>query len=162
CDIAVDAGPSYMPFIRLALARYQPDSVPDAHLSRVTLADFVQLAPDRTLSVTVANPQLARVTVLGVQYAEGTTDAGSPQSVRPSTVVVTLEGPRPGSTGELAWIPLPNASFVLDSKLPQGMTGNGWSGDVALPAARPLRLVVKEYERLVADGPPAVQLIKDP
>lgn len=39
--------PVYFPFIRLALARYQPDSLPGVHLSRVTLADFAQLVPDR-------------------------------------------------------------------------------------------------------------------
>ncbi|MDQ3813804.1 MAG: hypothetical protein M3347_07615, partial [Armatimonadota bacterium] len=45
CDIDLDAGDSYFPFVRLALARYQPNSVPDAHLSRVILADFAQLTP---------------------------------------------------------------------------------------------------------------------
>ncbi|HEV2863511.1 MAG TPA: hypothetical protein VGX48_21030 [Pyrinomonadaceae bacterium] len=39
--------PSYYPFIRLGLARYQPESLPGAHLSRVAAADFVQLAPSR-------------------------------------------------------------------------------------------------------------------
>jgi hypothetical protein len=46
-DIEIDAGPSYLPFVRLALVRYQPTSLPDAHLSRVVLAEFVQLTPDR-------------------------------------------------------------------------------------------------------------------
>jgi len=38
--------------VRLALARYQPQSVPGAHLSRVVLVDFVQLMPDRSASIT--------------------------------------------------------------------------------------------------------------
>ena len=42
----------YSPFVRLALARYQPNSVDGAHLSRVVRADFAQLAPDRFASVT--------------------------------------------------------------------------------------------------------------
>jgi hypothetical protein len=54
CDIAIDAGPSYFPFVRLALARYQPHSVDGAHLSRVAMTDFIQLAPDRTAEVTLA------------------------------------------------------------------------------------------------------------
>ena len=48
------AGPrssAYFPFVRLALARYQPDSMPECHLSPVVLADFTQLAPDRSLTV---------------------------------------------------------------------------------------------------------------
>jgi hypothetical protein len=44
-DIEMYAGPSYFPFVRLALARYQPISLDKAHLSRVVLADVAQLAP---------------------------------------------------------------------------------------------------------------------
>ena len=40
--------PSYMPFLRLALARFQPHALRDAMLSRVVLTDFVQLTPDRS------------------------------------------------------------------------------------------------------------------
>lgn len=46
--------PVYFPFIRLALARYQPNSLPGLHLSRVTLADFAQLVPDRMTYVHLA------------------------------------------------------------------------------------------------------------
>ncbi len=52
CDIEMDMGEAYFPFVRLALARYQPQSLPNAHLSRVVLADFIQLAPDRAASIT--------------------------------------------------------------------------------------------------------------
>jgi hypothetical protein len=40
---------TYYPFVRLALARYQPDSIANAHLSPVILTDFMQLVPDRRL-----------------------------------------------------------------------------------------------------------------
>ena len=43
CDIEVTWGASYFPFIRLALARYQPDALDSAHLSHVVLADFMPL-----------------------------------------------------------------------------------------------------------------------
>src|ERR1700732_1521493 len=52
CDIILDESATYAPFIRLALARYQPHSVPGAELSRVVLADFAQLTPDRSVVVT--------------------------------------------------------------------------------------------------------------
>ncbi|MET4924721.1 hypothetical protein P3L51_20585 [Streptomyces sp. PSRA5] len=42
---------SYCPFVRLALARYQPESLPDCALSTPVTTEFVQLMPDRTLSV---------------------------------------------------------------------------------------------------------------
>jgi hypothetical protein len=47
CDIALETGRSYMPFVRLALARYQPNAIGGAHLSAVVLADFAQLLPRR-------------------------------------------------------------------------------------------------------------------
>jgi hypothetical protein len=51
CDIGIEpTAPSYFPFVRLALARFQPSSIPGAELSRVVLADYVQVAPERTVT----------------------------------------------------------------------------------------------------------------
>ena len=47
CDIELAPGPSYFPFVRLALARYQPNSMAGVELSRIVLADFAQLTPDQ-------------------------------------------------------------------------------------------------------------------
>jgi hypothetical protein len=74
CDIEMDYGDSYFPFVRLALARYQPKSIQwnggDVKLSRVVLADFAQLAPDRTASVTFNSEIELRVTVTGLTADE--------------------------------------------------------------------------------------------
>jgi len=48
-DIELDPGRNYMPFVRLALVRYQPHSRADAKVSRVVLAEFAQLLPRRAL-----------------------------------------------------------------------------------------------------------------
>lgn len=50
-DLEIAAGRSYCPFVRLALARFQPEAIAHAHLSRVVQTDAVQLLPDRTLTV---------------------------------------------------------------------------------------------------------------
>ena len=63
-DIEVDAGSSYFPFVRLALARYQEHSVENAHLSRIVVSDPVQLLPDRRAAVNVAG-QTASISVSG-------------------------------------------------------------------------------------------------
>ena len=61
------AGASYFPFIRLALARYQPISSRHAHLSNVVLADIIALSADRWLNVTpAADSPKVRVAVFGV------------------------------------------------------------------------------------------------
>jgi hypothetical protein len=71
CDIQISAGAAYFPFIRLALARYQPVSSPRAHLSNVVLSDIVALTADRWLNVTPAqNDRRVRVAVFGVSYDE--------------------------------------------------------------------------------------------
>ena len=64
CDIELDAGRSYMPFVRLALVRYQPQSItlepaaPDqprfsAKISKVVLSEFAQVLPRRRAVVEV-------------------------------------------------------------------------------------------------------------
>jgi hypothetical protein len=44
-------GGSYSPFVRLVVARYQRESVDGLELSPTVTTDFVQLLPDRTLSI---------------------------------------------------------------------------------------------------------------
>ena len=67
-DLNIETGDTYMPFVRLALARYQPHALVDAQISRVVLADFAQLTPDRSVLITVdpGAPRQLRVVVSGV------------------------------------------------------------------------------------------------
>jgi hypothetical protein len=48
-DIEIDAGPSYVPFVRLALVRVQPYAVSDCALSAVVHTQYAQLLPTREL-----------------------------------------------------------------------------------------------------------------
>jgi hypothetical protein len=71
CDIEVNFGTAYFPFIRLALARYQPVALSTAHLSNVVLADFMPLVPDRWLNVTQSRDKRTRqVTVFGLTFTD--------------------------------------------------------------------------------------------
>lgn len=65
CDIEISHGASYFPFVRLALARYQPSSIDGAWLSTVVLSEFASLAPDRWLSMTRTSSTRRHVTVHG-------------------------------------------------------------------------------------------------
>ncbi len=47
CDIEIEPGTTYTPFVRLALVRYQPNALSEAKISKVVLADFAQLLPRR-------------------------------------------------------------------------------------------------------------------
>jgi hypothetical protein len=71
CDIEVTWGAAYFPFIRLALARYQPEALDTAHLSNVVLADFMPLVPDRWLNVThTGDARTRKVKVFGHTYSD--------------------------------------------------------------------------------------------
>ncbi|MBY8977074.1 hypothetical protein KHP62_14750 [Rhodobacteraceae bacterium NNCM2] len=58
CDIELDPGASYMPFVRLALVRFQPNALPDARISQVVLADFAQVLPRRRLKASIKGDQI--------------------------------------------------------------------------------------------------------
>jgi hypothetical protein len=47
CDVELNPGLAYMPFVRLALVRYQPNAIAGANVSRVVLAEFAQVLPRR-------------------------------------------------------------------------------------------------------------------
>ncbi|MEI6050351.1 MAG: hypothetical protein WCS03_15730 [Bacteroidota bacterium] len=75
CDLAVNPGNMYFPFIRLVLARYQKHSVrkgsDDVCLSPPVFADMIQLMPDRTATLIFKNDESNSkftLTIEGVIY----------------------------------------------------------------------------------------------
>ena len=167
-DIHIDPGSAYSPFVRLALARYQSHSLAGVELSRVVVADFVQLTPDRSVSI-VFNPSdstTLNVSVSGIFPQPsveisfgGNSTAGtssSPEvSLPPNTIVVSIELQTPGTQDPyLGWYAASNTgSTATLSKT--GISPETWSGTVTLPAARgsqPMRLVIKEYENYPTEG----------
>ena len=143
CDIQVETS-SYFPFMRLALARFQPDSVAGVHLSPVVVTDFVQLTPDRTVSTAPAGTGRVKVTVTGPSYDR----AGGDNNNNKALVRVTVEESEPAVGGDLGWVATPN-SVNLDSKPPVG-DNSVWSGEISIKAAKAgvrRRLLVQEFER---------------
>jgi hypothetical protein len=59
CDIELDPGLTYMPFVRLALVRYQPNALDAAKISKVALAEFAQVLPRRRASFKRTKNQVA-------------------------------------------------------------------------------------------------------
>lgn len=70
-DIEVDPGVSYMPFVRLALVRYQPHALPEARISRTVLAEFAQVLPRRRAVLNKVAGQPFTVTLHGPTPAHG-------------------------------------------------------------------------------------------
>lgn len=65
CDVELDTGDAYVPFLRLAMVRYQPESLPGLELSRLVKADFIQVAPDRSAVVSRTAPNTVSVALSG-------------------------------------------------------------------------------------------------
>ncbi|HWY45335.1 MAG TPA: hypothetical protein VNX66_17690 [Candidatus Sulfotelmatobacter sp.] len=148
CDIEMDSGDAYFPFVRLALAAYQPESISDAHLSRVVLADFIQLLPDRSASITFDPIETTslEVAVTGKTYQ-------GPGAVSMTALLET----QPAGGGEQAWVPV-----ALISLTPNVGFGPAtlWTAQIKLPAARgarPFRLVIEEFETFTRDSSGARQ-----
>lgn len=157
CDIDVEHDPSYFPFIRLALARYQPQSIQHAELSRVTVADFMQIAANRTATVVQVDAGSQRLTVAGTDVPESTASG----AIKPAftRVVVQLEQRARDAEDEdfETWTP------VREVVLARGRDGS-WAGDFPFreDPANFHRLVIREleaYPEPAATGAPAERLV---
>ncbi|MDD8020540.1 MAG: hypothetical protein PHU81_05050 [Acidobacteriota bacterium] len=147
CDLELDSGQAYFPFIRLALARFQPDSVPGAHLSKVAVTNFAQILPERNLVVTFNPSNLTEIglTLSGISYNQGHAGRG------PSLVEVSLENKKINLPEEIGWEPMEGMTITLNAQ----STGSGqgssfvWTGTMKLTGIariRDYRLVIREYE----------------
>ncbi|MEM1313800.1 MAG: hypothetical protein AAGI51_04545 [Pseudomonadota bacterium] len=116
-DVVVDPGVVYTPFIRLALARYQPISVTGAHLSAIVQADFAQLAPDRLVTVTPRGEGEVEVAVFGRAYTlSGAAPARSSVSFNEATPLfeAQVQEPSGDAPDELDWAPASGARVEVD------------------------------------------------
>ena len=148
-----------MPFVRLALARYQPRSIDGVELSEVVLADFAQLTPDRSAALTVdpADPLAARLVVGGL----------APTGPTRSLIEVTVEARRPHVAGRPRLgprhRPRPSASRRTRPR-PASPTRCSSAARSASPSGRrpgQFRVAIREFEILSID-PPTVALDRQP
>jgi hypothetical protein len=145
CDIVFNNPASYAPLVRMALARYQSHSIQGVELSRVVLADFVQLTPDRSavVSINPTNPSQARVYVGGL----------APQGPATPLLTVTVEQRMPKVMTNMGWEPAPSSVVAVteDQPAPNQPDSVLWAGTVTFkttPAAGDFRVVVREFERI--------------
>ena len=150
CDLTVDTGDTYTPFVRLALARYQPYSIAGMELSHVVLCDCVQLAPDRAAIMTADpyHPRSLTVTVSGP----------TPTQPRRTYVDVSVQQRIAGMRSDLAWEATPAAVAQVardETALPDQASGaTAWHGTITFArdiAPGQFRLVVQEYEIVDSD-----------
>ncbi len=158
------AGASYMPFVRLAFARFQPKSIEKAELSRIVRAEFAQYAPDRVASV-ATNPSgtgakihilvsgrtydASSVTVTGRDFwGKDSNRTGSAEI----EVLLQKRDPALGSDPHLGWETISTTLLGDDKKNPRT-----WEGDVLLNeplGSGTFRVLLQEYEWYRSDFDP--------
>ncbi|KXP10401.1 hypothetical protein [Tsukamurella pseudospumae] len=149
-DVALHPRDAAWPFLRLAVARYQPDSIAGCELSAPTVCDFSPIPPERTLHVTRVDDGAVRVAVSG---PSATRHTGSER-----VLVATLQGRIPDLPGDLGWRSIAHAE--LADLATSGGPVRQWSGKLTPPAGTGIRtpsggsgcrVTVEEWERFPGD-----------
>jgi hypothetical protein len=163
CDLQVEVGAAYTPFVELRLARYQPHSIAGVHLSATVRTDFVQVLPRREATFVVAGDARAAVVTLrgavGVpRHAIALPDVAS--EVAASRVVETwVERLPAAATSDLEW-EVASEVVALPVRMGLGAARSGryddveWAGALPLPERQGgdrLRIRLAEYELHEAD-----------
>jgi hypothetical protein len=162
-DVAVDQDTAFWPFVRLSVARFQPSSNLEKHLSPVVRCDYCQLPPERIATLSRPDDGHARVVVTG-PIGVPLTSLDPPRRrdfvqmlLDSRTMRVRLEQRVPSIPTDLGWRTLTTMDLPV-----LGIDGTtvSWSGTIDLPAVlepqRPgtndtLRVTIEEWERLPAD-----------
>jgi hypothetical protein len=178
-DIVLDPGETYYPFVRLALARFQPNSLTHAHLSRVVRAEFAQLVADRTASISYNGKTSVDVVVSGftaknllaqrVSSVPGVVGTVRPHDSGPGGGYVSnpslggghlvrayVERRSDKARGDLGWIRVGPVVVLATFGIPITPHVAYWRGTVNLPSTigdlAEYRLAVQEIELFETDA----------
>ncbi|MEN8040930.1 MAG: hypothetical protein ABFR95_05445 [Actinomycetota bacterium] len=167
-DVAIDPGDKFWPFVRLSVARYQPDSIDGCHLSKPVKCDFVQLMPERTASVSRTDVRHVRVVVSGPIGTRGGSEeepfppprTSAPESIRRNRrVVARLQKLDPNVPTDLGWDTIDTVELDVRG-IGKTDAEAAWVGELAasedIPLAKPgsqseWRVTIEEWEQLLGD-----------
>lgn len=139
CDLDIDTGEAYSPFVRFALARFQPHSLEGEHLSPIVHTPMLRTLPERVLTVEGTDPLTVRLS--GPNYI---TDPGSGLIAQVSVFLMVRD---PDIEDEaVAWTTLQDTETGLDTE-DSFSAVQTFSGEFPLPSPLPqgqLRLLVTE------------------
>jgi hypothetical protein len=135
CDIELDPGATYMPFVRLALVRYQPNGLPTARVSKVVLAEFAQVLPRRRSVATMdggnvkvalhgPNPSFGPMKFPVDSEYQNISFLHGPHETGRNRVELVLQTRDPGMDSDLAW----EDTAILKSAVIGEQGGGGGSG----------------------------------
>jgi len=160
CDIELSSTlNNYMPFIRLALVRYQPNAIANAKISKVVLTDFAQVLPNRSVSV-VRGEKLTTVSLSGPITSSGPMMRNNPFIPEKKVVMsddfmgrnrveLVLQTRDPSIDSDLAW----TDTIVLSDKITKYNLQDNiiFSANVSSAIGPLQRLMLREFERFYSD-----------
>jgi hypothetical protein len=165
-DVAIDPGPQFWPFLRLAVCRYQPESISECHLSRPVQCDFVQLPPERTAAVSRTDDSHVRVLVSGPigwrmsLAGVGETLGDSDPREHNRRIVARLQRRDPKIGSDLGWETIAVQKLRLRGLSPDGFNAT-WVAELdalqRIKLAKPgtstsdWRVSIEEWELIEAD-----------
>jgi hypothetical protein len=153
-DVAIQDTSALWPFVRLAVARYQPQAIAGCLLSPTALTSWVQPLPGRTLTVTRPDAAHVQVTLTGtvswLRYdRQGATELPGDQLSADSPIgdaarrAVMLQQTRtvratiqslPGGAGDLQWETYTYIDLVAVSVEEDAPYRATWTGALDVPA----------------------------
>lgn len=140
---------TFMPLVRLVLARYQPHATEDCHLSPTTTTDFVPLAVDRALSIQREANDTWDLVVRGHSYVEKNDNTSVMQA---QLEVLSVNTPEDAAAWTTVGVPI---TLEASAKTKYDYQ---WSGRISIDSAEwpsrrwHRRLVVAEYEPFATEG----------
>jgi hypothetical protein len=171
-DVALDPGPTFWPFVRLAVCRYQPDSIPGCHLSAPVRCHYVQLTPERTTSVSRTDNRHVRVVVSGPigvrtfpERGRQPADAFAEAVGANRQVVAKLQRRDPAIPTDLGWKTVAATQLAIRGR-GRNEYEAAWVGELdagtVIPLKRPganpnWRVAVEEWELLPGDPPSSAE-----
>jgi hypothetical protein len=173
-DAVFESAGTSWPFLRLAVARYQPNSIAGMEFSHVMATDFVQLPPERIGTVSRPDADHVRVSITGVTAVTNAPGVTLPAD-RPDKpeqlaallsksrrVVATLQARGKTSGSDLEWISGGDVPCQLAGVDAASFEAT-WTAELSLVppeqlltpgSSDDLRVQIEEYEILSADETP--------
>jgi hypothetical protein len=162
-DVGFDPDAQFWPFVRLVVARYQPESIGGCHLSAPVRCDYVQLTPERTASVSRTDERHVRVVLsgpVGSRALGGESDERREHLIPLNrSVIARLQRRDPDIDSDLGWTTVDTQELAIKGHGPADWDVT-WLGSLAAPTDIPLarpgssttwRVTIEEWEKLAGD-----------
>jgi hypothetical protein len=152
CDVHLEGG-GYFPFVRLGLARWQPNSLLGYELSS-PVAEWIQIPPRRDARANVSANGSVEVRVSGPRYYEAKTQVTGTDVARANQPLVVFRLMEAPATAGGALIPVAEFPEQERELAPDPDHPDQWHGNFLLPKnsrGRHFAIFIEEYELLAAD-----------